>query len=97
MLAWLTSLSPVLPSLIFRAELLDKVAKQMDEGVEARDYSWLVAALDQLKVGEMASTLCQSYGRTEGDVYTWLLREVNPRGNGFRWVKVKMRRVTPFS
>jgi ariadne-1 len=42
-----------------RAKLLARIADSEHDGVEARDYSWLVAALDQLRTARRV--LCNSY------------------------------------
>ena len=57
----------VTPSLIHccccRATLLERIEEKMEGGVDARDYSWLVSALDQLQVarGVLAPTYPFAY------------------------------------
>lgn len=42
-----------------RADLLKRIGEMVETGIEARDYTWLVRALDQLKVAR--GVLSNSY------------------------------------
>lgn len=41
------------------AELLARIAEKVESDTEARDYGWLVSALDQLKVRLFKHACCE--------------------------------------
>ncbi|GIL45958.1 hypothetical protein Vafri_3067 [Volvox africanus] len=54
-----------------RADLLKRIGEMVETGIEARDYTWLVRALDQLKVarGVLSNSYAFAYFFFGGEMY----------------------------